>query len=112
MAGFATLCWIDMKCADPAELAEFYWTWTSMTSRPRSSGAGSSARANRTSSLATAIGGRCCSTRPGTRSACAELRRPRHNAPSARAYVLYVFHFVSFHGRYREFTKRGRWGHA
>ena len=24
MTGFATLCWVDLECADPAELAEFY----------------------------------------------------------------------------------------
>ena len=24
VAGFATLCWVDMDCADPSELAEFY----------------------------------------------------------------------------------------
>ncbi len=24
MAGFATLCWVDMDCANPVELAEFY----------------------------------------------------------------------------------------
>ena len=24
MAGFATLCWVDMECADPEKLAEFY----------------------------------------------------------------------------------------
>ena len=24
MAGFATLCWVDMECANPSELAEFY----------------------------------------------------------------------------------------
>jgi predicted enzyme related to lactoylglutathione lyase len=24
VAGFATLCWVDMECADPRELGEFY----------------------------------------------------------------------------------------
>jgi predicted enzyme related to lactoylglutathione lyase len=24
VTGFATLCWVDMECADPNELAEFY----------------------------------------------------------------------------------------
>ena len=24
MAGFATLCWVDMECANPSELGEFY----------------------------------------------------------------------------------------
>jgi hypothetical protein len=24
VAGFATLCWVDMECANPSELAEFY----------------------------------------------------------------------------------------